>query len=99
MSDGLWGLLDGMNAAGLVLSLTFGGRQVVGEGFGVPLILRYVLEFCRTTEEATEVLARIPCHMTYNTFHVSGILDQWPESQKALRIEPISCRILRSLIR
>jgi len=66
MSDGLWGLLDGMNEAGLVLSLTFGGRRVVGEGFGVPLILRYVLEFCQTTAEASEVLARIPCHMTYN---------------------------------
>ena len=37
-SDGLWGLVDGMNDAGLALSLTFGGRRVVGDGFGVPLI-------------------------------------------------------------
>ena len=45
-SDGLWGLVDGMNDAGLAVSLTFGGRRVVGDGFGVPLILRYVLQTC-----------------------------------------------------
>ena len=33
-SDGLWGLVDGVNDAGLSISLTFGGRRVVGEGFG-----------------------------------------------------------------
>ncbi|SFU13012.1 C45 family autoproteolytic acyltransferase/hydolase [Sedimentitalea nanhaiensis] len=65
-SDGLWGLVDGMNAAGLALSLTFGGRRVVGEGFGVPLILRYVLQTCSTTAEAQEALGRIPTHMSYN---------------------------------
>ena len=65
-SDGLWGLVDGVNDAGLSISLTFGGRRVVGEGFGVPLILRYVLQTCETTDEATAVLARIPTHMSYN---------------------------------
>ncbi len=65
-SDGLWGLVDGINDAGLALSLTFGGRRVVGDGFGVPLILRYVLQTCTTAEEAGEVLARVPTHMSYN---------------------------------
>lgn len=65
-SDCLWGLVDGMNEDGLVLSLSFGGRRVVGEGFGVPLLLRYVLEFCTTTTEAVEVLCRVPSHMSYN---------------------------------
>ncbi len=65
-SDGLWGLLDGINDAGLALSLTFGGRRVVGEGFGVPLILRYVLQTCDTVEQAGRALARIPTHMSYN---------------------------------
>jgi len=65
-SDGLWGLVDGVNEAGLAVSLTFGGRRVVGDGFGVPLILRYVLQTCRTADEAGEALARIPCHMSYN---------------------------------
>lgn len=65
-SDGLFGLVDGMNDAGLAVSLTFGGRQVVGDGFGVPLILRYILQTCETTPQATAVLSRIPCHMSYN---------------------------------
>ena len=65
-SDGLWGLVDGMNEAGLAISLTFGGRRVVGEGFGVPLILRYVLQTCTTAQEAAETLARVPTHMSYN---------------------------------
>jgi predicted choloylglycine hydrolase len=34
VSDGLWGLVDGINDAGLAVSLTFGGRRVVGDGFG-----------------------------------------------------------------
>ncbi len=66
ISDGLFGLVDGMNEAGLAVSLTFGGRTIVGDGFGVPLIIRYVLEFCRTVAEATKALQRIPCHMAYN---------------------------------
>lgn len=65
-TDGLFGMVDGMNDAGLSISLTFGGRRVVGEGFGVPLILRYVLQTCSTTEEAGHVLARVPTHMSYN---------------------------------
>ncbi len=65
-SDGMWGLVDGMNDAGLAVSLTFGGRQVVGDGFGVPLILRYVLQTCETAEEAGRALGRLPTHMSYN---------------------------------
>jgi len=65
-SDGLWGLVDGINDAGLAVSLTFGGRRIVGDGFGVPLILRYVLQTCATAEEAGAALARIPTHMSYN---------------------------------
>jgi predicted choloylglycine hydrolase len=66
MTDCLVGLTDGINSSGLVLSLTFGGRRVVGKGFGVPIIIRYVLETCDTVEEATEKITRIPSHMAYN---------------------------------
>lgn len=66
MSDSLWGLLDGMNDAGLAASLTFGGRRVLGDGFGIPIILRYVLEMCSTVAEAEEVLARLPYAMAHN---------------------------------
>ncbi|MFC3881196.1 C45 family autoproteolytic acyltransferase/hydrolase [Algoriphagus namhaensis] len=65
-SDCLVGVLDGMNEEGLTLSLTFGGRHVVGFGFGLPFILRYVLEFCSEVHEAVEVLGRVPSHMSYN---------------------------------
>ncbi|MEM7546754.1 MAG: C45 family peptidase [Pseudomonadota bacterium] len=66
MSDGLFGLIDGMNDDGLAVSLTFGGRREVGDGFGVPLILRYILQTCSTTAEAEAALRRLPCHMSYN---------------------------------
>jgi predicted choloylglycine hydrolase len=64
--DCLWGCLDGMNQAGLAVSLSFGGRRTVGDGFGIPIVLRYVLEFCRTAAQAAEVLRRVPTHMDYN---------------------------------
>ncbi|TZG39399.1 hypothetical protein FZZ93_09410 [Halomonas eurihalina] len=66
MSDCLWGVLDGMNDAGLAVSLAFGGRKAVGDGFGAPIILRYILEFCDNVPQAAEVLARVPTHMAYN---------------------------------
>lgn len=66
MSDCLWGLLDGINEHGLAVSLTFGGRKLVGDGFGIPLVLRYVLQTCCNTAEAVTTLKRIPAHMAYN---------------------------------
>lgn len=66
MNDSLWGALDGVNEAGVAVALAFGGRRAVGEGFGAPLILRYVLETCTTAGEAGRVLARVPSHMAYN---------------------------------
>ena len=65
MADCLWGLLDGINEDGLAVSLAFGGRRVMGEGFGIPLILRYVLECAATTREAARLFARVPVHMPY----------------------------------
>lgn len=65
-SDCLWGLVDGMNDAGLAVSLAFGGRPTTGTGFGIPLVLRYVLEVCDTVGQARDTLARLPVHMPYN---------------------------------
>jgi len=65
-SDCLLGVLDGMNDKGLAVSLTFGGRKIIGQGFGMPFILRYILEFCSNVEEAVAALIRIPSHMAYN---------------------------------
>ena len=66
MSDCLWGLLDGMNDRGLSISLTFGGRPDVGDGFAIPLVVRYVLETCDDVAAAREALARIPVHAPQN---------------------------------
>jgi predicted choloylglycine hydrolase len=66
MSDCLWGLLDGINDAGLAISLTFGGRRDVGDGFAIPLVVRYVLETCDTVAEARAALERIPVHAPQN---------------------------------
>ena len=66
MIDSMSGALDGINEAGLAVSLTFGGRRVVGEGFGMPIIVRYLLEFCETAREAGEVLRRTPSFMAHN---------------------------------
>jgi predicted choloylglycine hydrolase len=65
MSDCLWGLLDGVNDAGLAISLAFGGRRVIGQGFGVPLVVRYLLQTCATVAEARSVLSRLPFHLAH----------------------------------
>ena len=72
-SDLLWGLLDGMNEDGLAISLTFGGRPGGGEGFGIPIVLRYVLETCATVEQAVSALRRIPVAQSYNVALVDTI--------------------------
>jgi predicted choloylglycine hydrolase len=71
-SDCVWGLLDGINEAGLAVSLAFGGRKVVGTGFGVPLVVRYLLETCETTDAARDVLRRLPFHLA----HTLTIVDR-----------------------
>lgn len=66
VSDCLVGLLDGVNEAGLAVSLSFGGSRDWGIGFAAPLILRYLLQTCSTLEEARALLQRVPFHMAYN---------------------------------
>ncbi len=65
-SDCLWGLLDGMNCDGLAVSLTFGGARGSGTGFGIPLVVRYLLEVAGTVADAVATVERIPVSMSYN---------------------------------
>ena len=65
-SDCLWGLLDGMNEDGLVVSLAFGGRPGSTPGFAIPLVVRYLLEIAGTVREARAALDRLPVAMAYN---------------------------------
>lgn len=66
MVEFLWGLSDGINADGLSVALAYGGGSQTGEGFGICLILRYVLETCCSVPEAIDVLRKVPSHMAYN---------------------------------
>ena len=66
MVDCLWGVLDGINEDGLAVSLSFGGRTTIGEGFGIPLVLRYVLEMAEDVQAAIAILTRVPVHMSYS---------------------------------
>ena len=66
MLDGGWGLLDGMNDAGLAVSLTFGGRFVQEPGLDILIVLRYLLEMCDTVGEALAKLATMPICIPQN---------------------------------
>lgn len=66
MADCGWGLMDGINDAGLAVAISFGGRRAVGRGFGIGLIVRYLLQVCTTTAEAVERLQALPIQMSYN---------------------------------
>jgi predicted choloylglycine hydrolase len=66
MVEFLWGLSDGINDAGLVVALAYGGRSETAQGFGITTILRYILETCDSVEAALAVLRRVPSHMAYN---------------------------------
>jgi predicted choloylglycine hydrolase len=94
-SDCLWGVLDGINAEGLAVSLAFGGRRTKGEGFGIAIVLRYILETCRNAKDALKVLKRVPVHLPYNL----AIIDRkgdWhtifisPDREPEVRREPYS---------
>ena len=95
MSDCSWGVLDGINEEGLCVSLAFGGRRTRGEGFGIAIALRYILETCRDAKDALKVLKRVPIHLPYNL----AVLDRsgdWltifisPDREPEVRREPYS---------
>jgi len=79
MSDCGWGVMDGINDQGLTVSLAFGGRRIAGQGFGIGLVMRYLLQTCTTTAEAIARLAAVPVHMSYNI----AVLDAWGDAHIA----------------
>ena len=66
MSDCLWGALDGMNEDGLAVAVSFGGRRVVGRGFAVTLLVRYLLDHCADVAEALIAMHAVPVSLAYN---------------------------------
>jgi predicted choloylglycine hydrolase len=66
MIDCMSGVLDGMNEDGLAVSMSFGGRDEFGMGFGITILLRYILEYATNVKEAVELVKDIPVHGAYN---------------------------------
>lgn len=95
VTDAVWGLCDGMNERGLAVSLTFGGRASMGEGFGVPIVIRYLLETCNTVDDARAVLTRMPIAHTHNLTIVDaegGVITAYlnPDRPPSFRRLPIA---------
>jgi len=94
-TDCLWGAVDGINDDGLTVSLAYGGRTVVGAGFAIPLVLRYVLERCSVVAEAIDVLTRVPIHMAYNVTvldaeHAFATVVLAPDRAPEVRASPLA---------
>lgn len=83
MADCGWGLMDGINDAGLAVAISFGGRRDVGIGFGIGLVVRYLLQVCTTTAQAAARLEQIPVQMSYNV----AILDRAGD-RRVLHVAP-----------
>ena len=66
MIDCMSGVLDGMNEDGLAVSMSFGGKEEFGEGFGITILLRYLLEYATDVKGAIELVKDIPVHGAYN---------------------------------
>lgn len=88
----LW--LDGMNDAGLAVCLTFGGRPVCGEAFSVVLVLRYVLETCRTAAEAADTVLRLRTALPQNVV----VLDASGEHFTAIMAPDRDTRIWKTSV-
>ena len=65
MSDCLWGLLDGVNDAGLAVSLAFGGRRVVGRGSACRSSSATCCGSCETVARGRQRARRLPYHLAH----------------------------------
>lgn len=103
VNEALWGMLDGVNDAGLAVSLTFGGRFVQGPGMCIAMVVRYLLETCDTVEEAWQRLQTIPIATAQNltlvdraqamSVHVGPDIAPTPAADVCVtnhQIEPVS---------
>ena len=45
-----------MQADCLAVSMSFGGREEFGDGFGITILLRYILEYASNVREACELI-------------------------------------------
>ena len=92
MSDCLWGLLDGVNDAGLGVSLAFGGRPVVGRGLRRPAgACATCCRRARRWARRSEVLARLPYQLAHTLTMVDrsgGVLTAYLAPDREVRVPP-----------
>ncbi|MDZ5711901.1 C45 family peptidase [Jeotgalibacillus haloalkalitolerans] len=60
------GRIDGMNEKGLCVGFHFVNRKNPGEGFTCSVIARFLLDSCSSTDEAVEMLKKIPHRHAFN---------------------------------
>lgn len=92
MGDFLWGLLDGMNDAGLAVALSFGGQLTHGRGrMSILLVVRYLLETCASVDEAWRAVAGMPVSTSQNLILVdreqTAVVHLGPDRAAARRDE------------
>jgi len=95
-SQQIIGRLDGMNEKGLVIGLHFVNQEHKEPGFLATTIVRMVLEQCKTTSEAIDLLKNVPHGYCYNYSITdmqgnSGIVEASPQHQEVIRSPAIAC--------
>jgi predicted choloylglycine hydrolase len=95
-SQQIIGRLDGMNEKGLVIGLHFVNHMHSQEGFIATTIVRMILDQCANTEEAIELITRVPHGFCYNYSITdfngnSVIVEASPQQQIIKYAHPLIC--------
>jgi predicted choloylglycine hydrolase len=95
-SQQIIGRLDGMNEKGLVIGLHFVNRMHSQEGFIATTIVRMILDQCANTEEAIELITRVPHGFCYNYSITdvngnSAVVEASPQQQIIIYTHPLIC--------
>ncbi|MBA2875850.1 C45 family autoproteolytic acyltransferase/hydolase [Thermaerobacillus caldiproteolyticus] len=95
-SQQIIGRLDGMNEKGLVIGLHFVNSMHSQEGFIATTIVRMILDQCANTEEAIELITKVPHGFCYNysITDVNGnsvIVEASPQQQMIKYTHPLIC--------
>ncbi|MBY6269192.1 C45 family autoproteolytic acyltransferase/hydolase [Parageobacillus thermoglucosidasius] len=95
-SQQIIGRLDGMNEKGLVIGLHFVNHMHNQEGFIATTIVRMILDQCASTEEAIELITKVPHGFCYNYSITdfngnSVIIEASPQQQIIKYAHPLIC--------